>query len=79
MRIGTKIADPKLQALHVFTERVNSARGHVAQADIYAFLAAGYSQAHILDVILGTGLKTLSIYTNHIAKTPLDAVFQRNA
>ncbi|WP_394196041.1 carboxymuconolactone decarboxylase family protein [Litoreibacter albidus] len=79
LRDGTKIADPKLQALHVFTESVNTARGHVAQADIDAFLAAGYTEANILDVILGTGLKTLSNYTNHIADTPLDAPFQPNA
>lgn len=79
LRDGSEIADPKLHALHVFTARINKDRGNVTQADVDAFLAAGYSEANILDVILGTGLKTMSNYTNHIAHTPVDAPFQANA
>ena len=79
LREGTDIADPKLQALHAFTTKMNEARGHLSQADIDAFLVAGYSEANILDVILGTGVKTMSNYTNHISNTPLDAPFQGNA
>ena len=79
LRNGTEIADPKLQALHVFSARINEARGYADQADVDAFLAAGYTEANILDVILGTGLKTLSNYTNHISETPVDAPFQPNA
>lgn len=71
LRDGTEIADPKLQALHVFTARINEGRGHVTQADLNAFLSAGYTEANSLDVILGAGLKTLSNYTNHSADTPL--------
>ncbi|MEO9823516.1 MAG: carboxymuconolactone decarboxylase family protein [Paracoccaceae bacterium] len=78
LRNGTEIADPKLRALQVFAVRMNEARGHLDQADVDAFLAAGYTQANILDVILGTGLKTLSNYTNHIAQTPVDVQFQAN-
>ena len=79
LRDGTAIADPKLQALQVFTARINETRGYANQADVDAFLAAGYTEANILDVILGTGLKTLSNYTNHISETPVDAAFQPNA
>lgn len=79
LRDGTEIADPKLQALHVFAARINEARGNVTSEEIEAFLAAGYTQANILDVILGTGLKTLSNYTNHVAETPVDGAFQPNA
>lgn len=79
LRDGTEIADPKLQALHVFTAKMNEARGHLSQTDVDAFLAAGYTEANILDVVLGTGLKTMSNYTNHISNTPLDAPFQDNA
>lgn len=79
LRNGAEISNPKLQALQVFTAHVNEARGHVAQADVDAFLSEGYTQANILDVILGTGLKTLSNYTNHIAQTPVDSQFQPNS
>jgi len=44
-----------------------------------AFLAAGYTKANVLEVILGTGLKVLSNYTNHVADTPLDQAFQAKA
>jgi len=79
LRNDTAIADPKLQALQAFTARVHETRGNVTEADLEAFLAAGYTKGNILDVILGAGLKTLSNYTNHIAETPLDGVFQANA
>lgn len=48
LRNGTEIANLKLQALHVFTARINAARGNVTQAEVDAFLAAGYTKANIL-------------------------------
>jgi len=33
----------------------------------------------VLEVVLGTGLKVISNYTNHIASTPVDAAFAPNA
>lgn len=79
LRNDAPIADPKLQALQVFTARIHATRGNVTEADLAAFHEAGYTKANILDVILGAGLKTMSNYTNHIAETPLDAPFQANA
>ena len=79
VRNGAAITDPKLQALQAFTARIHETRGNVTEADLAAFHAAGYTKGNILDVILGAGLKTLSNYTNHIAETPLDVVFQANA
>jgi len=78
LRNGTAIADTKLQALHIFTIKMNEAHGWVKQADLDAFLAAGYNNEAVLEVIVGTSLKTMSNYFNHIAKTPVDAAFQGN-
>ena len=36
------------------------------------FYAAGYTPAQLLDVLVGVAQKTLSNFTNHIGKTPLD-------
>lgn len=74
LRQGRALDDPKLQALRQFAEAVVQKRGEV-QDDLPAFLAAGYSQAQALDVLVGNALKTLSNYTNHIAKTPVDPQF----
>ena len=73
---GQSIDDDKLEALRKFTQRVVSTRGNPKSSDIDAFLEAGYSKRHVLDVIAGVGMKTLSNYTNHIAETPVDKQFQ---
>jgi len=78
LRDGTSIADPKLEALRVFAEKVNLKRGWVEDADIEVLLAAGYTKRTVFDVIVGTAYKVLSNYTNHIAQTPLDKVFVKN-
>lgn len=79
LRENTPIADAKLEALRQFAIVINETRGWPSHADVSAFLSAGYGQQNILEVILGTALKTLSNYTNHIAETPLDDAFKANA
>lgn len=75
IRNGKPIADARLQALRHFTERLVEQRGWPTVTEIADFLAAGYSQQNILEVVLGVGMKTLSNYMNHIAATPLDQNF----
>ncbi|MCH8945190.1 MAG: carboxymuconolactone decarboxylase family protein [Proteobacteria bacterium] len=79
IRNDQPIADSKLEALRSFTTAVVEQRGCVSDDDIAAFLAAGYSKAQILEVILGISFKTLSNYANHIADTPLDDAFAPKA
>jgi len=76
IRNGEVINDPKLEALRQFTQSIVTNRGRISDEEVNAFLSAGYSQANILDVLLGVSLKTLSNYTNHINKTPLDQAFE---
>ena len=78
LRQGTPIADPKLEALRAFTEVIVKSRGWPGQGDVDAFLSAGYTKQTILEVILGTSLKVMSNYANHIAKTPVDDAFASN-
>lgn len=66
------LVDPKLEALRTFTVKMVRERGFLADADIAAFEAAGFTRANALEIILAVGLKTLSNYVNHIAETPLD-------
>ena len=78
LREGTPIADPKLEALRVYAEKVNLSRGWPDESDIEALLAAGYTKQTVFDVIVGTAFKVLSNYTNHVAQTPLDKAFAKN-
>jgi len=75
LRAGTPIPDTRLEALSVFTRKVVTQRGWVSEADVDAFLAADFTRAQVLEVITGVAFKTISNYTNHVAETPLDAVF----
>ena len=77
LRENTPIKDNKLEALRRFTHSVTETRGYPSEEAAKQFLAAGYSQAQILEVVLGVGFKTLSNYTNHIAHTPLDEAFKK--
>jgi len=79
LRTDSVIADGKLEALRVFAKAVNVTRGRPDTAQVEAFLGAGYTQQNILEVILGTSLKVMSNYTNHIAKTQTDDAFAPNA
>lgn len=79
LRAGTPIPDARLEALRRFTEQVVEARGWVPEAEVDAFLEAGYTRAQVLEVVLGVGLKTLSNYTNHLAGTELDPPFYSRA
>lgn len=79
LRANMPIADPRLEALRTFAAIVNEKRGWPEESEIEAFLAAGYTRQTVMDVILGTSLKVMSNYTNHIAQTRLDDAFILNA
>lgn len=77
VRDGMPIADEKLQALNVFVTTMVSTRGRPEETDLKAFLAAGYTENQVLEVILAIAIKTISNYSNHVFDTPLDRVFAR--
>ncbi len=79
LRDGTPLPEQKHEALRTFTISVLHQRGNVTPDELEAFLAAGYSQKHVLSVILGVSMKTLSNYSNHLLNPPLDAAFQPNS
>jgi uncharacterized peroxidase-related enzyme len=69
-------SDPRLDALVHFTHVVVRDRGHIASAELNAFLASGFTPAHALEVVAHVGLKTISNYIAGFAKVPLDKAFQ---
>lgn len=75
IRNDTPIPDPRLEALRRFTNVLVLERGRPGDAAIKAFLDAGYTEAQVLEAIVGVTLKTLSNYVNHVVDTPLDAAF----
>ena len=76
IRAGETLEDTKLETLSRFTKRLVASRGWADPADLEQFFKAGYTESHVLAVILGITLKTISNYTNHLAQTPLDDAFK---
>ncbi|WP_305967922.1 MULTISPECIES: carboxymuconolactone decarboxylase family protein [unclassified Mameliella] len=79
LRDETPLPTAKLEALRTFTLKLVRQNGFVADEDVQAFLDAGYTHQNILDVILGYSQKIMSNYTNHLARTPVDKVFEKFA
>ncbi len=72
LREAGTLADVRAEALHRFAAAVVAERGQVGTAAVEAFLAAGYTRAQVLEVVLIIATKTISNYVNHLTGTPLD-------
>ena len=72
IRSGRASFDPKLDALARFVREVAEKRGHVAVADTEAFLAAGWSEGAVVDVIMAVGDKIISNYLHGVTKVAVD-------
>ncbi|PCI05690.1 MAG: alkylhydroperoxidase [Hyphomicrobiales bacterium] len=75
VRSGDALPDAKLNALSAFTKHVHDERGLIGKSAAEAFIAAGYSENQILEVILALSVKILSNYSNHIFHTGVDEAF----
>ena len=79
IRADGVIDDPKLRALAEFTRVMVLSRGRPSDGDLGAFLAAGYSEQSVLEIILAIAVKTISNYTNHVFHTGVDERFKEFA
>ena len=75
IRDGNEISDAKLNALFAFTKTMVVERGLATRKDVEAFTGAGYTERHILEIILAISVKTISNYSNHLFHTTVDDVF----
>ena len=77
LRNETVLPNERLEALRTFTLCVVRNRGKVDDSEVQAFLNAGYTKRQVLEVVLGLAQKVMSNYTNHLANTPVDSVFNK--
>lgn len=75
LRDRTVLPDARLAALQAFTTALVLTRGRPAAAQVAAFYAAGYSESHVLSLILAIAVKTLSNFSNHAFAPALDPAF----
>ncbi len=76
IRNDTEIQDIKLKALNHFTKELLNTRGRPCKTHVAAFISAGYTDAHVLNILLAISVKVLSNYANHLFQTPLDDMFK---
>lgn len=75
VRTRTSTGDARLDALIRFTRTMVEKRGWAEEAEVQAFLDAGFTREQVFEVITAISLKTLTTYANHLAGTPLDDAF----
>jgi len=75
IRNGDSIKDEKLESLRNFTTVMLTMRGRPQPTDLSKFLASGFSELQVLEIILAIAVKTVSNYSNHLFDTELDSVF----
>lgn len=75
IRDGNDISDAKIAALSAFTRTMVVDRGLPTKKDVGGFIEAGYTERHILEIVLAISVKTISNYSNHLFHTTVDDVF----
>lgn len=79
IRNHSPIPDERLGALASFVGTMLSTAGRPSTAAVDVFRSAGFTERHVLEVILAIAVKTISNWTNHVFDTPLDDVFESRA
>lgn len=76
LRSGKPLADSRLEALRVFTSRMVATQGAISDAEFEAFLSAGFTRRHMLEVVALIAEKTISTQVRNLAQVPVDAAFE---
>ncbi len=72
-----QISDDRLEALRRFAACVVETRGWVPDVEVDSFMRVGFTQAQVLEVVLGVALKTLTNYANHLVKPAVNPQFAK--
>jgi len=72
IRQGTAPANPRMAALSAFTRSLIEKRGHVDDAEVLAFKAAGFTDEQVFEVITGVAISVMTNYTANIAEPSLE-------
>jgi AhpD family alkylhydroperoxidase len=76
IREGREPSDPKLAPLSILARTLIEKRGHLDDADIGHFLAAGYSNDLLLEAIAAVAASTITNYTASVTQPALDEAFR---
>ncbi len=75
LRNNEAMPTDNLQVLHITAQLLVRKRGMLNESELQVFYAVGYTQKHLLELVLGVAQKVMSNYINHLVDTPIDEVF----
>ncbi len=75
IRDGMPIPDRRLAALSHFTRTLLQRRGGADRSEVGRFVAAGFAEGQVLEIVLAIAVKTLSNWSNHLFETRVDEMF----
>lgn len=76
IRQGGLPNNPKLAALSRLAKTLIEKRGRLVDADLAAFIAAGFTRELALEVISVVAASTITNYTGSVTQPPVEAAFQ---
>jgi len=76
LRDGKPPTTPRLRAVSDLARQVVRSKGRLSAEDVRVFLRAGFTQAQLLEILVGISMTAIANYMHNIAKTPIDEVFQ---
>ncbi|WP_326946937.1 carboxymuconolactone decarboxylase family protein [Amycolatopsis sp. NBC_01307] len=79
LRRGERPADPRMAALSALTRAFIEQRGHLDDADVAAFTAAGFTGEQVFEVITGVAISAMTNYTANLARPALEAAVRPHA
>ena len=79
IRRGGVPSEPKAAALSRLARRLIETRGRIADADVAAFLDAGFGREQLLETIAVTSASTITNYAVSVTRPPLEAPFDAHA
>jgi alkylhydroperoxidase family enzyme len=72
IRQGEVPANQRMAALSAFTRSLIGKQGHVEDAEVAAFKAAGFTEEQVFEVITGVAISAMTNYTASLACPPLE-------
>jgi len=67
-----KLQDPELNAIARFVQALHEKRGRVSDDDLTTLRQAGYSDGHVVEIVVTYAQNMFTSYFNHVNQTELD-------
>jgi len=75
MREGSQLSDARENVLYGFTGTIAAQRADIPDGALEAFFAAGFTKAHVFELLVGMAEKTMTNFASKISRLEIDDEF----